>query len=85
MFFFSGTIDEVASDAPLYWLKYDQDQIINGSIQVDGLLTVEDYHQNSSLINDFNLKEFMDRALRTDDAEEFASLNFGWLNSPIVS
>lgn len=74
-----GTIDEVDSNAPLYWLKQDKEQRIDGHVHVDGQLTVQDYRQGSWLINDFNAKDLLDRALRTDKASNAAFLTFGEL------
>lgn len=69
----------------MYWLKHNKDQEIEGSVSVDGLLTVQDYSQDSWMINDFNADEFRKRALRIDEPTEVVNMNFGrpkWFKFP---
>lgn len=72
----TGSIDGVHSDAPLTWLRTDVNQNLNGSIEVRGLLNIENFQQDSWLINKVNIKDMFNRVVGLNESRQLSSLDF---------
>ncbi|KZS11248.1 putative Closca [Daphnia magna] len=75
----TGTIDGVHSNAPLNWLRYEENQTIPGNMEIRGTLDVADLRQNSWMVNAVDLNLLLKEAVRTDDSRHFSSIEFGHL------
>lgn len=79
----TGTIDGVHSNAPLNWLRYEENQTIPGNMEIRGTLDVADLRQNSWMVNAVDLNLLLKEAVRTDDSRHFSSFEFGGKHKPI--
>ena len=70
----TGSIDQVASDAPLHWLRYNVDQQLSGEINIQGNLTVADFFQDSWMVNGVNLRELLYQVVLVNESRILSSL-----------